>query len=96
MVPSGTSLLGLVKHLAAVEYVWFCETFGRPAEPLSFDENDEDADLRVEPHETTDDIVQFYGRARAAANRVIEELAPMTPAPPGAATRFRCAGCSST
>ena len=29
MVPSGTSLLGLVKHLAAVEYGWFCDTFGR-------------------------------------------------------------------
>jgi hypothetical protein len=27
MVPSGTSLLGLVKHLAAVEYGWFCDTF---------------------------------------------------------------------
>ena len=24
MTPSGTSLLGLVKHLAAVEYGWFC------------------------------------------------------------------------
>jgi hypothetical protein len=34
MVPSGTSLLGLVKHLAAVEYGWFCDTFGREIEPL--------------------------------------------------------------
>jgi Protein of unknown function (DUF664) len=24
MTPSGTNLLGLVKHLAAVEYGWFC------------------------------------------------------------------------
>ena len=29
MTPSGTSLLGLVKHLSGVEYGWFCETFGR-------------------------------------------------------------------
>ena len=29
MPPSGTSLLGLVKHLAATEYGWFAETFGR-------------------------------------------------------------------
>ena len=29
MTPSGTSLLGLVKHLAAVEYGWFCHTFQR-------------------------------------------------------------------
>lgn len=74
MVPSGTSLLGLVKHLAAVEYGWFCETFGRPAEPLPFDEDDPEADLRIEPGETTADVLAFYGRARAAADRVIEEL----------------------
>ncbi|MEV4180248.1 DinB family protein [Streptosporangium canum] len=74
MTPSGTSLLGLVKHLASVEYGWFCETFGRETEPLPFDDEDENADLRVEPHETTADIVEFYGRARAAADRVIDEL----------------------
>ena len=52
MTPSGTTLLGLVKHLAAVEYGWFCDTFGRETEPLPFDDNDPDADLRIEPHET--------------------------------------------
>ncbi|QKW34823.1 DinB family protein [Actinomadura sp. NAK00032] len=74
MTPSGTSLLGLAKHLAAVEYSWFCETFGRETEPLPFREDDPEADLRVEPGETTDGIVAFYGRARAASDRVIEEL----------------------
>ena len=74
MTPSGTNLLGLVKHLGAVEYAWFCETFGREAEPLPFDPDDDDADLRVRPDETTADIVAFYGRARAAADRVIDEL----------------------
>ena len=74
MVPSGTSLLGLVKHLAAVEYEWFCSTFGRETEPLPFDEDDENADLRVEPQETTAEIVEFYRRARGAADHVIDEL----------------------
>ena len=74
MTPSGTSLLGLVKHLAAVEYGWFCQTFGRETEPLPFDDEDVDADLRVEPHETTADVLAFYGRARAAADAVIDEL----------------------
>lgn len=34
MTPSGTSLLGLVKHLASVEYGWFVATFGRETEPF--------------------------------------------------------------
>jgi uncharacterized damage-inducible protein DinB len=74
MVPSGTNLLGLVKHLAAVEYGWFCDTFGRPTEPLPFDDDDPDADLRVRPEETTADVLAFYARARATADRVIDEL----------------------
>jgi uncharacterized damage-inducible protein DinB len=74
MVPSGTSLLGLVKHLAAVEYGWFCDTFGRDAEPLPFDDDDPDADLRIEPGETTEDVLAFYDRARAAADQAIDEL----------------------
>jgi hypothetical protein len=74
MTPSGTNLLGLVKHLAAVEYGWFCQTFGRATEPLPFDDDDENADLRIRPEEATGDILAFYGRARAAADQVIDEL----------------------
>jgi uncharacterized damage-inducible protein DinB len=73
-VPSGTTLLGLVKHLGAVEFGWFCITFGRETEPLPFDDDDENADLRVEPGETTADIVAFYRRAWVAADQVISEL----------------------
>jgi uncharacterized damage-inducible protein DinB len=72
LVPSGTTLLGLVKHLAAVEYAWFCETFGVETEPLPFDDEDENADLRVEPGETTAEVLAFYDRACAAANASIE------------------------
>ncbi|MEY9872493.1 putative damage-inducible protein DinB [Streptacidiphilus sp. MAP12-33] len=72
LVPSGTSLLGLVKHLASVEYGWFCETFGVETEPLPDVDEDENADLRVEPGETTAELLAFYDRACAAANAVIE------------------------
>lgn len=75
MAPSGTNLLGLVKHLGAVELAWFCETFGPKTEPLPFDDDDENADLRVRSDETTADVVAFYGRARAAADQVIGEVA---------------------
>ncbi|MFE9394159.1 DinB family protein [Streptomyces flavidovirens] len=73
MTPSGTSLLGLVKHLASVEYGWFCTTFGRESEPLWFDPF-QGEDIVVADGESTSDIVEFYGRARAAADRAIAEL----------------------
>lgn len=41
--------------------------------PLPFDDDDPDADLRVDPGESTADIVAFYGRARAAADDVIDQ-----------------------
>jgi hypothetical protein len=51
-------------------------TFGRDTDgPLPFDPAVEDAsDLRVEPHESTRDILDFYARARAAADRAIDDL----------------------
>ncbi|GAA4596495.1 DinB family protein [Planotetraspora phitsanulokensis] len=74
MTPSGTTLLGLVKHLASVEYGWFCETFGRETEPFPADEDDPDVDMHVLPYETTEQILAFYERARAAADKVVEEV----------------------
>ena len=74
VVPSGTTILGLVKHLGGVEYGWFCQTFGREVEPMPFDvEIDPESDMRAEPGETTADIVAFWGRACAAADAVIAE-----------------------
>jgi uncharacterized damage-inducible protein DinB len=76
MTPTGTTLLGLVKHLASVEFGWFCETFGRPAELLpSIDYDvDEESDMRAAENETTAEIVAYYQRARAAADTVIDEV----------------------
>ena len=62
MTPSGTSMLGLVKHLGAVEYGWFCDTFGRETEPLPFDDDDPEADMRIEPGESTADVLAFHDR----------------------------------
>ncbi|MEU8983732.1 DinB family protein [Streptomyces sp. NPDC058251] len=73
MTPSGTNLLGLVKHLASVEYGWFCSTFGREVEPLWFDPFSEE-DMAAGQGETTAQIIDFYARARAAADRTISEL----------------------
>ncbi|WP_405798779.1 DinB family protein [Streptomyces sp. NBC_01506] len=72
VTPSGTNLLSLVKHLATVEYGWFCTTFGRESEPYWF--NTDTEDMTVGPDESTADILAFYARARAAADRAIREV----------------------
>ncbi|GAB3748067.1 DinB family protein [Microlunatus parietis] len=69
--PVGASrlyLLGIVKHLAAAEQYWLCELFGRPAEPLSLAATD---DLQAEPGDTTDSVLAYYARARAASDAAI-------------------------
>ena len=48
--------------------------FGRQTEPLPFSDDDPDADLRVRPDETSDQVLAFYSRARSASDRVIDEL----------------------
>ena len=75
MTPSGTSLLGIVKHLAGGEYGWFCDTFGHARESLPFDlDEDIEADMRPAPGESTGDILSFFARARAASDQVIADL----------------------
>ncbi|MFF9644332.1 DinB family protein [Kitasatospora aureofaciens] len=75
MTPSGTNLLGLVKHLGGAELGWFRETFGLTTGPLPFDvDADDSSDMRIEPHESTADVLAFYARARAAADEAIGRL----------------------
>jgi uncharacterized damage-inducible protein DinB len=74
VLSSGTSLLGLVKHLASVEAGWFCAGFGRPAEEVATSEADPDADFRVEAGESTADVLAYHDRACRAADAVVAEL----------------------
>lgn len=77
MVPTGTNLLGLVKHLASVEYGYFGIVFGRPpAEPMPWwsDDADANADMWATPEESRDQIVALYRRAWAHADQTIGEL----------------------
>jgi uncharacterized damage-inducible protein DinB len=77
MTPTGTNLLGLVKHLASVELGYFGDTFGRPSgEPLPWFEHDAEpnADMWATPDESRDDIVSLYRRAWAHADATIDSL----------------------
>lgn len=63
MVPSGTSLLSIVKHLAFVERGWFQESVANEPFDYPFDTEDPDADFRIEADETAEDIFALYQQA---------------------------------
>jgi uncharacterized damage-inducible protein DinB len=60
MVASGTSLLGLVKHLAYVERSWFQGVWAGQEVSFPWTKEDPDADWRIEPDETTGDVLALY------------------------------------
>lgn len=60
LVPSGTTLLGTIKHLAYVHRWWFRVVFAGEQVDLPWTDDDPDADFRIEPHESTTAIVAFY------------------------------------
>ncbi len=78
MTPTGTNLLGLVKHLAGLEYGYLGESFGHPApEALPWIEDGsiwQGADMWAKPGESSDYIIGLYQRACAHADHVIAEL----------------------
>ncbi|GAA3072877.1 DinB family protein [Pseudonocardia yunnanensis] len=78
MTPTGTNLLGLVKHVASVELGYFGATFGRPSdEPLPWyaDDAEPDADMWATADETREQIIGLYHRAWAHSDATIEMLA---------------------
>ncbi len=77
MVPTGTNLLGLVKHLAAVEQGYFGKTFGRPfGESLPWFEDgaEPNADMWATADESRAQIIGLYRRACAHGDATIEML----------------------
>jgi Protein of unknown function (DUF664) len=77
LVPTGTNLLGLVKHVASVEIGYFGETFGRPSsEPLPWfaDDAEDNADMWATADESREDIIGLYHRAWAHSDATIEAL----------------------
>lgn len=73
MVPSGTSLLGLVKHLVYVERGWFQESVANEPFEYPFDIDDRDVDFRIEECETSQEIFDLYRRACERSRRALEE-----------------------
>jgi Protein of unknown function (DUF664) len=75
LVPTGTNLLGLVKHVTGVEMGYFGDTFGRPcADQLPWDESDPMADMFAVPSESRESIAGLYRRSWAHSDATIDAL----------------------
>ena len=74
LVPSGTNLLGLIKHLATTEILYLGVPFGRrfPEQLPWLSRNAEpNADLWAKPDETREAILGLYERANAHCDATI-------------------------
>jgi hypothetical protein len=78
LVPTGTNLLGVVKHVASVEAGYFGETFGRPfGQPMPWleDAAEPNADMWATADESREQIIDFYRRVWAHSDATIDALA---------------------
>jgi uncharacterized damage-inducible protein DinB len=77
LTPTGTNLLGLVKHLACVEAGYLGNCMGRPfPEPMPWDDPDagDDDDLWVRADESREDVLGRYERVVAHAEATVAAL----------------------
>jgi Protein of unknown function (DUF664) len=84
LTPTGTNLLGLVKHLAGLEYLYLGESLGRPGpETLPWVEDGsiwDGADMWALPGESSGFLIWLYHRACEHADKAIDELDLAAPA----------------
>ena len=84
VTPSGTSLLGLVKHVASVELGYFCDSLGRPhGIELAWDNDqafESNADMWATAEESRASLLDLYRRSWELGDANIRELGLDAPA----------------
>ena len=83
LTPTGTNLLGVVKHLAGVEAEYFGGCLGRTwPEPFAFwaDDAEPNADMWATAEESPSEILDLYRRVTAFADETIAPLPLDAPA----------------
>ena len=76
LVPSRTTLLGLVKHAVFVERVWFGEAVtGRSRDALGIQESP-DASFILTDEDTISSVLEGYRRACDGSRAVVSDLGP--------------------
>jgi uncharacterized damage-inducible protein DinB len=77
LTPTGTNLLGLVKHLTGCEIGYFGSVFGRPIpDPPHWltDDAEPNVDMWATADESREEILEHYVRACAHSNATIDDL----------------------
>jgi uncharacterized damage-inducible protein DinB len=75
MTPTGTNLLGLLKHVAFVQLGYFGEVFGRPSDrDEPWEDADSNADMWATAEESREDITALYRFSGEHADATIEAL----------------------
>ena len=77
LTPTGTNLLGLVKHLASVELGYFVSSFGRELPvplPWHDDDADHNDDMWATADETREQVIDLYRLAWEESAHTFEEL----------------------
>ncbi|ARF60012.1 MULTISPECIES: DinB family protein [Streptomyces] len=77
LTPTGTNLLGLVKHAAGVELGYFGGTFDRPftGTPHAFsDDAEANEDMWARADESREDVIDLYRRIARHADATIADL----------------------
>jgi uncharacterized damage-inducible protein DinB len=78
MVPSGVSLLALLKHLTEVEHGWFVKIFAGLDEPDLYARDDDiRAEWRVDPGDTTEGVAQAYLAAVQRSRDIVAAAASL-------------------
>ncbi len=77
MTPTGTNLLGLVKHVASVELEYFADVFGRPSGrvlPWSAEDAEPEADMWAGPEESRESVVELHRFSATRSDATIQAL----------------------
>lgn len=77
LTPTGTNLIGVVKHVASVESEYLGDCFGRPSGeelPWFGDDAAPNADMWLTADESSSDIIDLYRRVGAHSDATVESL----------------------
>jgi uncharacterized damage-inducible protein DinB len=77
LTPTGTNVLGIVKHVASVELGYFAEVFGRPSGrdlPWFADDAEPDSDLWVPADESRESVLELHRFSARHSDATIDAL----------------------